>query len=267
LLGKKSSKSVALIFLATLLVAAALMMGVYAQSQATVMILTSVGGSTDPAAGTYQYNDGQVVTLTATPDSGNGFSNWIISTPGATLNDPNPTTTVTVAAGTTYTIQAVFQPLSIIPSIPYAPFSNTTSAVIGILASAGGTVSPAPGLYYMANASSFQLTATPSSGWQFSHWVIYGPNLSHGGYPYTATPTDNPYTVDHGYGNRYDYQAVFTPTGSTEPTPTGGTGGVTPTPTGIMGGLTTDTGIIIALIVVIVIILIAFGVFASRRRR
>jgi hypothetical protein len=57
------------------------------------------------------------------------------------------------------------------------------------------------------------------SGWDF-HWVIAGPNLSHGGYPYTATPTDNPYTVDHGYGNTFSYQAVFTPEGTTEPTPT-----------------------------------------------
>ena len=61
------------------------------------------------------------------------------------------------------------------------------------------------------------------SGWTFSHWVISGPNLSHGGYPYTATPTENPYNVNHGYGNRYDYQAVFVPTGSTEPTPSGET--------------------------------------------
>jgi hypothetical protein len=267
LFSKKSSKFVGLTFLATLLIAAAFIMTVNAQSQATVIILPSVGGSTDPAAGTTQVNDGETITLAATPDEGNDFSNWFISTPDATLTDANPTTTVTVAAGTTYTIQAVFQTLSIIPSLPYSAFNNASSAVVGILASAGGTVNPAPGLYYMANAESFKLTATPNSGWQFSHWVIYGPNLSHGGYPYTATPTDNPYTVDHGYGNRYDYQAVFTPTGSTEPTPTGGTGGVTPTPAGTLGGLTTDTWIIIALIVIIVIILIGFGVFASRRRR
>jgi hypothetical protein len=81
-------------------------------------------------------------------------------------------------------------------------------------------------------------------------------------YPYIATPTDNPYNVNHGYSNRYNYQAVFTPVGSTEPTPT-----PTGTSTGTLGGLTTETGIIIALVVIIIIILIAFGVFASRRKK
>jgi hypothetical protein len=249
--------------LATLLVASAFMMSVNAQTQATITMLPSVGGTTDPAAGTTTYNDGQVVTLTATPDAGNAFQNWIISTPGATLNDPNPTTTVTVAAGTTYTIQAVFQAVSLLPNVPYAPFVAGTDAVIGILASAGGTTTPSPGLYYLTNATSFNLQATAASGWQFSHWIIYGPNLSHGGYPYTATPTNNPYNVNHGYGNRYDYQAVFTPIGSTEPTPIGG---ATATPAPGMGGLSTDTWIIIALVIVIIIILIGFGVYAMRKK-
>ena len=261
---KKSTKFVSLTLLATLLLVAAFMMSVNAQTQATIIMLDSVGGTTDPAAGTQTYNDGTTVALTATPDSGSVFQNWIISTPGANLNDPNPQTTITVAAGTTYTVQAVFQPISVLPGAPYYPLHLGTDALIGILASAGGTTNPAPGLYYLTNATSFDLTATPSSGWQFSHWVISGPNLSHGGYPYTATPTDNPYNVNHGYGNRYSYQAVFTPIGSTEPTPTGG---ATVTPTGTLGGLTTETGIIIGLVVVIIIILIAFGVFASRRKK
>jgi hypothetical protein len=32
-------------------------------------------------------------------------------------------------------------------------------------------------------------------------------------------PTDNPYNVNHGYGNMFSYQAVFTPSGTTESTP------------------------------------------------
>jgi hypothetical protein len=58
--------------------------------------------------------------------------------------------------------------------------------------------------------------------------------------------------VNHGYGNKYNYQAVFTPIGTTEPTPTGG---ATATPTGI-GGLSTDTAIEIGLVAVIIILLI-----------
>jgi|WetSurMetagenome_2_1015567.scaffolds.fasta_scaffold132210_1 hypothetical protein len=236
---------------------------VKAQGQASVTILDSLGGSTDPAAGTVNYNDGTVVTLTATPLAGYVFLSWQIATStGSSVVSDNPTT-LTVSGGVTYAIQPLFDAIQPIPGASASLFNTATDAVVGILAAAGGTTSPAPGTYYLADAKSFDLTAIPSSGWQFSHWVISGPNLSHGGYPYTATPTDNPYNVNHGYGNKYNYQAVFTPVGSTEPTPVG----ATPTPTGTMGGLTTETGIIIALVVVIVIILIAFGVFASRRKK
>jgi hypothetical protein len=107
------------------------------------------------------------------------------------------------------------------------------------------------------------LTATPSSGWQFSHWVISGQPMNHGIYDFTATPSDNPYTVDHGYGNTYAYQPVFTPVGSSTPTPSG----ATPTPGGTSGGgISTETIIIIGLVVVIIIILIAFGIYASRKK-
>ena len=45
--------------------------------------------------------------------------------------------------------------------------------------------------------------------------------MNHGAYSFTDTPTDNPYNVNHGYGNTYTYQAVFTPvSSSTSPTPT-----------------------------------------------
>jgi hypothetical protein len=216
---KKSFKLVSLTLLATLLIASAFMMAVNAQAQATVTILDSVGGTTTPAAGTTTYADGTVVQLSATPDSGSVFQNWLISAGGVNLIDSNAQTSVTVAAGTTYTIQAVFQPISVLPNVPYNPINQATDALIGVLASAGGTTNIPPGLYYLHDATNFTLQATPNSGWTFSHWVIYGPNLSHGGYPFTATPTNNPYVVNHGYGNRYDYQAVFTPTGSTEPTP------------------------------------------------
>ncbi len=131
----------------------------------------------------------------------------------------NPAT-LTVTGGVTYAVQALFQPIQVPPSgIAVTNFS--TAAIVVVLPATGGTTNPAAGTYALANATSLNLTATPASGWQFSHWVISGtPNLSHGGYPFTATPTDNPYNVNHGYGNTYSYQAVFIPTGTTEPTPT-----------------------------------------------
>ncbi len=267
---KKNRKFFALTLLASLLLLAALnfnMISVKAQGQAIVNVLPTVGGTTDPTSGTYNYNDGQTVTFIATPYPGYDFSNWVISTTiGPNISDLSTPTTITFSGGTTYAVQAVFAPIQALPSLPANPF-QPTDAIVGILAGAGGTTNPPPGVYHLANATQFNLNAIPDSGWQFSHWVISGPNLSHGGYPYTATPTDNPYNVNHGYGNRYDYQPVFTPTG-TGPTPTPTpTGGATATPTGTIGGLTTDSAIIIGLVVVIIVILIAFGVYASRRRK
>ena len=265
---KKNRKFLALTLLASLLLLAALyfnILSVKAQGQATVNVLASIGGTTDPTPGTYNYSDGTTVTFIATPDRDYDFSNWIISTTiGASTSDLNTPTTITFSGGTTYAVQAVFQTIQAFPGLP-STFQPTTDAIVGVLAAAGGTTNPPPGIYHLANATQFNLNAIPDSGWQFSHWVISGPNLSHGGYPYTATPTDNPYNVNHGYGNTFNYQPVFTPTG-TGPTPTP-TGGATATPTGTIGGLTMDSAIIIGLVVVIIVILIAFGVYASRRRK
>ena len=129
------------------------------------------------------------------------------------------------------------------------PSQISTSAIVSILASVGGTTSPAPGTYALADATSFNITAMPLSGWLFSHWVIYGPDLSHGGAPFTATPTDNPYNVNHGYGNKYSYQPVFTPVGSTTPTPT----------VPEFSGLAT-------VIVAVALVVLAFGTYTFKRK-
>ncbi len=214
----KSKKTIALTLLTTLLIVAAFAGVIQAQGQATVNMLESIGGTTEPAAGTTTYDDGTSVTFTATPDSASVFVNWIFSTAdGSNVAYDNP---ITFPVSGTYDVQAVFAPLLPVPGVTAIPSNLGTAAIVVVLAGAGGTTSPAPGTYALADATSTKLTATPLSGWTFSHWVIAGPNLSHGGYPYTAQPTDNPYTVDHGYGNTFSYQPVFTPEGSTVPTPT-----------------------------------------------
>jgi hypothetical protein len=263
-----AKKMFVLTLLMSLLVLAALnasAINVKAQGQATVAIADSVGGTTSPAAGTTSYDDGASVTLTATSAADFAFNSWVIDVTGGSniISGDNPFT-FNVTGGNTYTVQATFNPFLSPPGVVgSSPLDTTKDAVVLVLAASGGTTTPGPGLYYFTDATSLNLMATASSGWQFSHWVISGPNLNHGGYPFTATPTDNPYNVNHGYGYTYSYQPVFTPIGSTEPTPVG----ATPTPSGTIGGLSTDTAIEIGLVVVIIIILIAFGVFASRRKK
>jgi hypothetical protein len=215
----KSKKIFALTLLTSLLVMAAFASVIQAQGEATVTMVPSIGGTTDPT-GTTTYPADTQVTFTATEDAGYAFVNWIFSSDaGDNVATDNPVT-IAVTGGAIYAVQAVFSPILPPPGVGNIPSNLATAAIVVVLAGAGGTVSPPPGTYALADATSLNLQAMPDSGWVFSHWVIAGPNLSHGGYPYTAQPTDNPYTVDHGYGNRFSYQAVFTPEGTTVPTPT-----------------------------------------------
>lgn len=212
----KKLQVLALIFLLSAFSVAAIspsLATVKAAGQATVDVIASVGGTTDPAASStpYTYADGTVVTLTATPGDDFVFQNWeIVTSAGGTADYNNPTN-LTVSGGVTYAVEAVFQPLLVTPGGPL-PANMATAAIVVVLASVGGTTSPLPGTYALADATSFQLKATPTSGFTFDHWVIGGTPLTHGAYAFTDTPTDNPYTVDHGYGNTYTYLAVFKPT-------------------------------------------------------
>ena len=146
------------------------------------------------------------------------------------------------------TIQAIFAPVIAIPYNITKPVT-ATDAIVQILPGAGGTTDPLPGTYALANATILTLTAKPTSGWQFDHWVISGPNLSHGGYPFTATPTDNPYNVNHGYGNMFSYQPVFSPVGTTTPTPT-----------------VPEFSSVAIIVVALALVAVAFGTYTYRRK-
>ena len=255
---EKNVKIFALTLLTSLLLLSTLscaIIAVNAQGDATVIVLDAIGGTVDPA-GTHSYANGTVVTFTATPAAENFFfMDWIVVTDTESYHvDGNPAS-ITVAGGVTYVVQAVFRPIEAAPRGRQFPTDLANAAIVVVLVSGGGTTTPAPGRYAMANAESLMLTATPNDGWKFSHWVISGATTDHGGAPVNLTPTDNPYNVNHGYGYTYNYQAVFIPVESTQPPPT------------TAGGMSNETWIIIGLVVVIVVLLIAVGVFASKRKK
>lgn len=227
---------------------------VKAQATDTVTLDTSIGGSyANPdgsvqAAGTYSYTDGTTQTFTAVPGTGFVFSYWTIASAEGAYSDSDNPLSLTLNQSA-YALQAYFAPES-----PYPSFAPVTSsdAIVVVIAGIGGTVSPAPGTYALANADQLDLTATPDSGWTFSHWVIGGvPSGSpHGGYAFTDTPTNNPYTVSHGYGETYSYQPVFSPIStSTSTSPT-----------------VPEFSSVAAIIIAIVLAIAAFGTFAYTRR-
>jgi hypothetical protein len=250
---------VSILFVSLLLLTSLNAFDVMAQGNATVTVLDSTGGTTDPT-GTTTYADGTDVQLTATSDPDYAFTGWTVTTDSSSSNYLDNPLTITVSGGVTYTVQPVFQFVQPPPG-RNLPTDLTSAAIVVVLAAAGGTSTPAPGTYASANAALLTLTAKPNSGWQFVHWTICGSNMNHGGYPLNYMPSDNPYTVDHGYGYTYYYQPVFAPVGTSETTPT--PSATEPT----VGGMTTNTWIIIGLVVVIIVILVAFGAFALRRRK
>ncbi len=247
----KINKIFALTLLISLLATAAVSVTVQAQSQGTVTIMDSIGGTTDPAPGTYNYNAGTNVDFTATADATSAFQYWIVSTSSGSSTVTNPTLTLPIAAGTTYTLQAVFAPIQAPPGVIALPASLSSAAIVVVLPAAGGTTNPPPGTYALANATSLNLQATPSSGWTFSHWVISGVMTSHGSAPVNLEPTNNPYNVNHGYGATYNYQPVFTQTG----------GSPGPSPS-----IPEFSGAIIGVLAV-VLLTIALGTVAYRRKK
>ena len=264
----KNIKAFALILLTSALLLMAItpnLPSVKAQTQATVVMFTAVGGTTTPT-GTTTYAAGTIVPLAATAGDGFYFSNWVIVTAAGGYTDYNNPTSITVNASTEYAVQAIFDPIQSVPSVaPTQPETlptlvpdTTTSpdlshdAIVVVVAGVGGTTTPAPGTYALANATSLDLTATANTGFTFSHWVIGGTPLSHGAYAFTDTPTQNPYNVNHGYGYTYSYQPVFN---AISPA-------TSPTPTPKIDEFSSAAAIIIAMVLVIV----AFGAYTFTKK-
>ena len=137
----KTKKLFSMTLIVSLVVVAAFVGAISAQAQGTVNILATLGGTTDPAAGTYTYNDGTSVTFTATADAANVFQNWIISTAAGSSSVTDNPITLPIVAGTTYDIQAVFSPILPPPGVTNIPTNLATAAIVVVLAGAGGTTS------------------------------------------------------------------------------------------------------------------------------
>jgi hypothetical protein len=261
----KAKTIIALVLLVSVLAAAyPYIASVRGQNQATVNVLDSVGGSTDPLPGTYTYNGGAQVTLTATPDEGLVFATWLISTDASNDSVADNPYSLTVTGGVTYNVSAVFAQLTA-PIFPNPPIPTPDPAIYGsvsILHASGGRTQPAEGTYYFTSVYKLKLTAIAESGWRFSYWVISGDtNTGHGGYPFTLTPTDNPYTLDCGLGYSYAYQPVFVPVENSNPPPN------TP-PSEDTGGWPTEIILIaVAVVEAIVIIILAIAAYSYSKRQ
>jgi uncharacterized repeat protein (TIGR02543 family) len=114
---------------------------------------TAGGSVTVPGEGTFTYECGTVVELTATAGEGFEFVNWT----GGVANPDSATTTVTVDANTS--VSANFAPV-----IVYCDL--TTSGTAG-----GSVTVPGEGTFTYECGTVVELTATAGEGFEFVNWT------------------------------------------------------------------------------------------------
>jgi uncharacterized repeat protein (TIGR02543 family) len=121
----------------------------------TLTMAVTGSGSTSPAVGQHTYTAGTSVTISASPASGYYFSHWTAAA-GSFTNASSATTTFTMPAQGV-TVTAHFE-----EAVPY----TLTMAVTG-----SGSTSPAVGQHTYTAGTSVIISASPASGYYFSHWT------------------------------------------------------------------------------------------------
>jgi len=106
-------------------------------------------GSTEPAVGTHEYNEGDVVSITAIPDEGWQFDGW-----SGDVTDPQLTIT-TLIVTSDKTVTADFSP------VVYT---------ISLEVDGNGSTEPAVGTHEYDKGDVVRITAIPDEGWQFDEW-------------------------------------------------------------------------------------------------
>ena len=149
----------------------------FSQIVHTLTMQVNGGGSTDPAVGTHDYNEGTVVSITATPNSGWQFVNWT----GSVANPSSTTTTVTMDSDKTLT----------------ANFSQAVRTLT-MQVTGSGSSTPAVGTHNYDAGTVVSITATPGSGWQFVSWTG---GVADSNSATTTVPMDSDKTVIANFSN------------------------------------------------------------------
>ena len=118
----------------------------------TLTIIVDGDGTTDPAAGTHDYDEGTTVTITATPASGWEFVRWEGDATGT-----SDSTTVTMDSDKTVT--AIFE-------------TDVDTFTLTIGRTSGGSVtSPGEGTFTRIEGTSVDLVAVADDGYEFHRWT------------------------------------------------------------------------------------------------
>jgi hypothetical protein len=116
----------------------------------SVTIAVAGNGHTTPEIGEHTYSEGDVVSLTASPDKGWKFDSWV----GDVANPASETTTVT--ANTNKQITAQFSPVM---------------HTLTVNSSHGGQTPTTVATYQYAEGTTVEVTAPEEKGWRFDSWT------------------------------------------------------------------------------------------------
>jgi hypothetical protein len=115
--------------------------------QQTLIIMSTVGGTTDPVPGEHTYPQGTEVTVTALPEDRYRFGHWS----GDASSSENP---IVITMDSDKSLRANF----------------IRQFTLVLASGAGGTVDPSPGTYVFDKREEVTLTAIPDMHCSFSHW-------------------------------------------------------------------------------------------------
>lgn len=145
--------------------------------QHSLFIGSGAGGTTNPVAGTFQYAEGSTVTVTAIPNSGYRFLNWMLDGVNRTENPIN------VTMNADHSIDPTFE------ALPPPPPEKRYLTIVAI----NGQTNPTPDTYEVDVGSTMTVTATPNSGYKFKEWLL--DNVQAGTQPFITVTMDVNHTV------------------------------------------------------------------------
>jgi hypothetical protein len=137
-------------------------------------IIGSGGGTTNPVPGTYEADEGTTATVTAVPNNGYMFVNWLLDGINKTENPIN------ILMNMNH---------SITPTFEVSPPEKRYLTIVAI----NGQTNPAQGTYEYDVNSSVPVTATPNSGYKFKEWLL--DNVQAGTQPFITVTMDVNHTV------------------------------------------------------------------------
>jgi hypothetical protein len=132
-----------------------------------ITVNPSIGGSTNPLEGIYEYDIGTQLTFSAVADSRFSFASWVLSDGSNSSSNP-----YSVTANENFEISAMFE----------ADWNPEDITVTLVIASTDGGSTSLDGLHVLPINSSQTITAFPNDGYYFDYW-----HFSNGTKIYTET--------------------------------------------------------------------------------